>query len=158
MARTIEDHAVEGPAGLRAANTPGTCTADDLRERGARLEQRDNFRERIDQDRTPANEIRTIDCSKSGGGDLSSRHCKPPTTLKTAQYFLDRDWKVIASMRSPREDLLPRSERLRVLALDVTDSESIRKAVDAAGPIDALVNNAGIGLLTVFEGRWTCDV
>jgi NAD(P)-dependent dehydrogenase (short-subunit alcohol dehydrogenase family) len=78
--------------------------------------------------------------------------CSSGFGLTTAQYFLERDWKVIASMRSPREDLLPRSEHLRVLPLDVTDAESIRKAVAAAGPIDALVNNAGIGMLTVFEG------
>jgi NAD(P)-dependent dehydrogenase (short-subunit alcohol dehydrogenase family) len=78
--------------------------------------------------------------------------CSSGFGLETAHYFLNREWKVIASMRSPREDLLPRSERLRVLALDVTDRESVRQAVDAAGPIDALVNNAGIGLLGVFEG------
>jgi short-subunit dehydrogenase len=78
--------------------------------------------------------------------------CSSGFGFKTAQYFLDRDWKVIATMRSPREDLLPRSERLRVLALDVTNSESIGKAVDAAGPVDVLVNNAGIGMLSVFEG------
>jgi len=51
------------------------------------------------------------------------------------------------AVRSPRERLLPRSERLRVLALDVTDPESVRQAVGAAGPIDVLVNNAGIGVL-----------
>jgi len=78
--------------------------------------------------------------------------CSSGFGLETARYFLDRDWKVIATMRMPREDVLPRSERLRVLALDVTDPESIRQAVDAAGPIDVLVNNAGIGLLGVFEG------
>jgi short-subunit dehydrogenase len=39
-----------------------------------------------------------------------------------------------------------------VLALDVTDPESIRQAVDAAGPIDVLVNNAGIGVLGALEG------
>lgn len=77
--------------------------------------------------------------------------CSSGFGLETARYFLDRDWKVIASMRSPREDLLSRSEHLRVLALDVTDPKSIRQAVDGAGPIDVLVNNAGIGLLTVFE-------
>ncbi|MEO7067754.1 MAG: SDR family NAD(P)-dependent oxidoreductase, partial [Rhodanobacter sp.] len=57
----------------------------------------------------------------------------------------------IATMRTPREDLLPRSERLRVLALDVTDPASIRQAVEAAGPLDALVNNAGIGAAAPSE-------
>jgi NAD(P)-dependent dehydrogenase (short-subunit alcohol dehydrogenase family) len=54
-------------------------------------------------------------------------------------------------MRTPREDLLPRSERLRVLALDVTMPDSIAAALDTAGPIDALVNNAGIGVVGAFE-------
>jgi len=78
--------------------------------------------------------------------------CSSGFGLETARYFLDRDWKVIATMRTPREDVLPRSEHLRVLALDVTDSESVRQAVEAAGPIDVLVNNAGIGVLGALEG------
>ncbi|MFN7101352.1 MAG: SDR family oxidoreductase [Pseudorhizobium sp.] len=72
--------------------------------------------------------------------------------LETARYFLDRDWIVIATMRTPRVDLLPRSERLRVVALDVTDAQSIARAVEEAGPIDALVNNAGAGLMGALEG------
>jgi NAD(P)-dependent dehydrogenase (short-subunit alcohol dehydrogenase family) len=78
--------------------------------------------------------------------------CSSGFGLETARYFLDRGWRVIATMRSPREHLLPRSEHLSVLALDVTDPESIRQAVDAAGPIDVLVNNAGIGVLGALEG------
>jgi NADP-dependent 3-hydroxy acid dehydrogenase YdfG len=78
--------------------------------------------------------------------------CSSGFGLEIARYFRDRNWKVIATMRSPREDILPSSEHLRILALDVTDPESIRRAIDAAGPIDVLVNNAGIGWLNALEG------
>jgi NAD(P)-dependent dehydrogenase (short-subunit alcohol dehydrogenase family) len=78
--------------------------------------------------------------------------CSSGFGLETARFFLDRGWQVVATMRTPREDLLPGSERLRVLPLDVTDAASIRDCLAAAGPIDALVNNAGIGLLGALEG------
>ncbi|HEU4325563.1 MAG TPA: SDR family oxidoreductase [Roseiflexaceae bacterium] len=78
--------------------------------------------------------------------------CSSGFGLETARYFLERGWKVIATMRTPREDVLPQSEHVRVLALDVTDPQSIRQTVETVGPIDVLVNNAGIGLLGVFEG------
>jgi NAD(P)-dependent dehydrogenase (short-subunit alcohol dehydrogenase family) len=55
-------------------------------------------------------------------------------------------------MRTVRDDLLPASPKLRVLALDVTDAGSIAAAIAAAGPIDVLVNNAGIGMLGSLEG------
>ncbi|WP_375754249.1 SDR family oxidoreductase [Corallococcus exercitus] len=78
--------------------------------------------------------------------------CSSGFGLDTARSFLERGWKVIATMRTPREDVLPRSEHLRVLPLDVTQPHSIRELVESAGPIDVLVNNAGVGLMGVFEG------
>ena len=77
--------------------------------------------------------------------------CSSGYGLETARHFHAQGWNVVATMRTPREDVLPRSERLRVLALDVTKPESIRAALEASGPIDVLVNNAGVGLLSAFE-------
>ena len=77
--------------------------------------------------------------------------CSSGFGLETARHFLANDWRVVATMRTPREDLLPPSDRLRVLQLDVTDADSIRKAVEAAGPVDVLVNNAGFGAASPFE-------
>ncbi|AEG94209.1 SDR family oxidoreductase [Ramlibacter tataouinensis] len=77
--------------------------------------------------------------------------CSSGFGLEIARHFLARDWQVVATMRTPRNDVLPPSERLRVLALDVTDPQSIRKAVEAAGPIDVLVNNAGFGVASPAE-------
>ncbi|ALP68719.1 SDR family oxidoreductase [Paraburkholderia caribensis] len=77
--------------------------------------------------------------------------CSSGFGLEIARHFLARDWQVVATMRTPRADVLPRSEHLRVLTLDVTDAESIEKAVDAAGPIDVLVNNAGFGAASPAE-------
>lgn len=77
--------------------------------------------------------------------------CSSGYGLATARYFLSKGCQVVATMRTPREDALPKSERLRVLALDVTDPLSIAAALEASGPIDVLVNNAGIGLFGAFE-------
>ena len=84
--------------------------------------------------------------------------CSSGFGLETAKYFLAKGWKVIATMRTPNENLFPASENLRILALDVTSEDSIRKAVEDAGPIDALVNNAGIGLLNAVEGNSVDEV
>ncbi|SCM79592.1 conserved hypothetical protein [uncultured Pleomorphomonas sp.] len=78
--------------------------------------------------------------------------CSSGFGLETARYFLERDWSVVATMRRPREGVLPASERLRILPLDVTDEESIAACVAAAGPVDVLVNNAGVGFLNALEG------
>jgi NAD(P)-dependent dehydrogenase (short-subunit alcohol dehydrogenase family) len=77
--------------------------------------------------------------------------CSSGYGLETARLFHTKGWSVVATMRTPRPDLLPRSEWLRVVALDVTKPDSVAAALDASGPIDALVNNAGIGLFGAFE-------
>jgi len=70
---------------------------------------------------------------------------------ETARHFLDKGWTVVATMRSPDPTCLPASSTLHILPLDVTSEESIAAAVAAAGPIDVLVNNAGIGVVGAFE-------
>lgn len=77
--------------------------------------------------------------------------CSSGYGLETARYFHERGWNVVATMRSPRADVLPTSSRLHILPLDVTHPDSIAAALKASGPIDVLVNNAGIGLFGAFE-------
>ncbi|MCW1431688.1 SDR family oxidoreductase [Novosphingobium sp. JCM 18896] len=78
--------------------------------------------------------------------------CSTGFGREAAIHFLDRGWTVVATMRDPAASTLPISDRLRVLPLDVTDAGSIALAVSKAGPIDVLVNNAGIGWLNALEG------
>ncbi|MCR8549239.1 SDR family oxidoreductase [Salipiger sp. P9] len=71
--------------------------------------------------------------------------------LETARHFHARGWNVIATMRNPQASPLPASDRIRVLPLDITDPDSIASVIEAAGLIDVLVNNAGIGLVGAVE-------
>src|SRR5262245_17021518 len=77
--------------------------------------------------------------------------CSSGYGLATARHSPAPGWNVVATMRTPYADVLPQSERIRVLALDVTKPESIAVALKASGPIDVLVNNAGIGVVGAFE-------
>lgn len=77
--------------------------------------------------------------------------CSSGYGLETARHFHAQGWTVIATMRNPHEGLFPPSDRLRMLSLDVTNADSIAAAVEAVGPIDVLVNNAGIGGVGAFE-------
>lgn len=70
----------------------------------------------------------------------------------TAELFVSRGWNVVATMRHPDPDrVVGDKDRLRVLPLDVTDEQSIAALIDMAGPVDVLVNNAGIGMVGAFE-------
>ena len=77
--------------------------------------------------------------------------CSSGFGLETARYFLARHWRVIATMRTPNIELLPPSDLLKVIKLDVTDASSIDNALKTAGPIDVLVNNAGFGAASPAE-------
>ena len=82
-------------------------------------------------------------CS-SGLGKLAARH------------FAEQGWNVVATMRKPEPDLAEEyPDRVLVAALDVADPASIEAAVHAGvrrfGGLDAVVNNAGITILSIFE-------
>ncbi|WP_338761384.1 SDR family oxidoreductase [Massilia sp. METH4] len=77
--------------------------------------------------------------------------CSSGYGLETARHFHAKGWNVVAAMRTPKPEILMPRDRLRVLPLDITRSASIEQAVALAGPIDVLVNNAGIGLFGAFE-------
>ena len=69
----------------------------------------------------------------------------------TARLFATKGWQVAATARNPeRLGAWAHASNVAAVRLDVTDSESIRIAVDAIeqrfGPIAVLVNNAGAGL------------
>jgi NAD(P)-dependent dehydrogenase (short-subunit alcohol dehydrogenase family) len=74
----------------------------------------------------------------------------------TAQLFAGRGWNVAATMRSPDSaGDWARRDNILCLPLDVTQPASIRKAIADAlarfGSIDAVVNNAGYGIVGPFE-------
>ncbi|SFI75698.1 NADP-dependent 3-hydroxy acid dehydrogenase YdfG [Paenibacillus sp. UNC496MF] len=73
-----------------------------------------------------------------------------------ALTFADEGWNVVATMRKPDERLAAeRPGRIFVAALDVTNPAGIEAAIEAGisrfGRIDAVVNNAGASVVSIFE-------
>ena len=74
----------------------------------------------------------------------------------SALYFQERGWNVVATMRTPEKaGDWARQGGITPARLDVLDSDSIRHAIAETigefGRIDAVVNNAGYGLVGPFE-------
>lgn len=82
--------------------------------------------------------------------------CSTGLGRTTTLLFAESGWNVVATMRRPDPTLAAtHPERLLVVPLDVADPASIEAALAAGaarfGGIDAVVNNAGITMLSVLE-------
>jgi short-subunit dehydrogenase len=75
---------------------------------------------------------------------------------ETAKLFQSKNWRVAATMRTPEKaGDLQRIADIECFRLDVTENDSIARAISDTlakfGRIDAVVNNAGYGLVGPFE-------
>jgi NADP-dependent 3-hydroxy acid dehydrogenase YdfG len=73
--------------------------------------------------------------------------CSSGIGYATAEELLARGWKVYATARKPETVSVLEAKGAKLLALDVTDEDSMRRAVEAVteaeGAVGVLINNAG---------------
>jgi len=69
----------------------------------------------------------------------------------TALFLAKQGYRVYAGTRTPSKALEIERDNLHLLELDITNSQSIQRAIAQIGQIDVLVNNAGYGLVSTVE-------
>ncbi len=74
----------------------------------------------------------------------------------TAKKFANEGWNVVATMRKPDARMVAEDpKRIFITELDVTSPASIEAAIaagiDRFGRIDAVINNAGVSVASIFE-------
>ncbi|MEJ0097679.1 MAG: SDR family oxidoreductase [Bauldia sp.] len=82
--------------------------------------------------------------------------CSSGIGQSAARYFAAEGWNVVATARKPAPAMAgDNPDRVLVAPLDVTDPASVAAAVEAGirrfGGLDAVVNNAGVSVLSIFE-------
>src|SRR5689334_12407692 len=82
--------------------------------------------------------------------------CSSGLGKSAARHFAAEGWNVIATMRKAEPTLSEEyPDRILVEALDVTNPVSIGGPVGSAvqrfGGLDAVINNAGISIVSIFE-------
>ncbi|MEJ0011824.1 MAG: SDR family oxidoreductase [Bauldia sp.] len=82
--------------------------------------------------------------------------CSSGIGQSTARHFAGEGWNVVATMRNPASDAArDYPDHVLVEPLDVTDPTSAAAAVEAGvrrfGDLDAIVNNAGVSIVSIFE-------
>ena len=66
--------------------------------------------------------------------------------------LLEKDHGVVASMRGPRDKNKEIADKLEaaganIVEIDVTSDDSVKQGVEAAGALDVVINNAGVGVV-----------
>lgn len=82
--------------------------------------------------------------------------CSSGIGLAAARLLRKQNWQVVPTARKPEDLERLRAEGFDPIELDLTDSRSIRQAIDTVlnrfnGQLGAIVNNAGFGLTAAIE-------